>query len=281
MKKIGLVLEGGGMRGMFTAGVLDCFLDHKVEVDEIIGVSAGACHACSFVSLQKGRAKATNIDYLNDYRYCSLYSWITTGDLFGAKFLYDTIPNVLYPFDYEVFKQSKTKLRVVVTDVTSAEAIYYPLEDMQKDTQALRASASLPLAAKMVNVNGKKYLDGGISDSIPFQELQKTCDKVIVVLTQKRGYRKKESRMTKLLEIVYRKYPKLVERMKNRHLEYNQTMELLENEEAKGNIFVIAPEEDVSIGRIEKNKEKLEELYQIGYQLCEKELDKINQFKKD
>ncbi len=278
MNKIGLVLEGGGMRGLFTAGVLDCFLDEGIDVDKVIGVSAGACHGCSFVSKQKGRAKATNLDYLKDKRYCSFYSWITTGDLFGAKFLYDTIPNELNKFDHEVFNKNSTELISVMTDVETGEAVYYPLKDMSKDIQALRASASLPLVSKMVEVNGRYYLDGGISDSVPLKKIQESCDKVIVILTQERGYRKKASKSVKLVEFLYRKYPRLVQRMKSRHIDYNETMDYLDKEEKVGNVFVVTPDQKVEIGRIEKDREKLETLYQQGYQVAKGKIEEIKKF---
>lgn len=278
MSKIGLVLEGGGMRGLFTAGVLDSFLSENIEFDEVIGVSAGACHGCSYVSKQKERAKKTNLDYLHDRRYSGMYSWITTGDFFGAKFLYETIPNEIFPFDHATYNQSKTNLTAVLSDVETGEAVYYPLKDMNKDIQALRASASLPLLSRTVTVDGREYLDGGVTDSIPLRKIQEECDFVVVVLTQKRGYRKSASKTTKLVSLLYKKYPKLVERMKNRHTDYNETIDYLEKEEKLGKVYVIAPKEEVVIGRLEKDRAKLEELYQQGYDTVKQQLAEIRQF---
>lgn len=268
MKKTGLVLEGGGMRGMFTAGVLDCFMDMDLHFDEIIGVSAGACHGCSFVSEQRGRAKDITIDYINDKRYCSLYCLVTTGDLFGAKFLYDTIPNQLNLFDDDTFIKNHTKLYATVTNIETGYPEYLHLKDMRNDIEALRASASLPLVSNIVAINGKKYLDGGVSDSIPIKKIEADgLTKNIVVLTQPKEYRKKKSSTTMMMKLIYRKYPKLVERMELRHQLYNDTLNYIEEQEEKGTILVIRPKKKLEVGRIEKNKQKLQHVYDIGYEL--------------
>lgn len=280
MATIGLVLEGGGMRGLFTAGVLDAFLDEEIVFDKIIGVSAGACHACSYVSKQKERAKNTNLNYLQDYRYASLRNWITRGDYFNPKFLYDTIPNKLDLFDHDTFNQSKTKLFAVITDVETSKPIYYPLQDMEKDIQGLRASASLPLLSRKVLLNGRYYLDGGISDSVPLKKIQEECDKVIVVLTRERGYRKKGKELNGIMKIVYRKYPNLVSKMEMRSSEYNQTMDYLDEQERQGKVLVVAPFKKIEIGRLEKNKEKLENLYYHGVEIVQKQKNKIKEFLK-
>ncbi len=279
MSKTGLVLEGGGMRGVFTAGVLDCFLDEGIDFDEVIGVSAGACHACSYVSKQRGRARDTNLNYLKDRRYCSLYSWLTTGDLFGAEFIYGTLPNELHPFDHETFSASDTKLTAVITDVETGEPLYYHLQDMKKDMQALRASASLPLAAKPVEINGRKYLDGGLSDSVPVVRLQQEgCDKTVVILTQVRGYRKEESKANKVIGFLCRKYPAINRNLLQRHLNYNKTMDYIDEEEKKGNLFVISPKEAMVVKRIEKDRDKLEILYHQGYQCAQSYLQEMKEF---
>lgn len=266
MNKTGLILEGGGMRGAFTAGVLDYFLEHNITFNTVIGVSAGACHACSYISKQKGRAFAISTDYLDDHRYCSLYSLLTTGDLFGAKFVYDTIPNTLNYFDHETFNTSETSVIAVITDVVSGQANYYPLKDMNKDITALRASASLPFVSRMVEVEGHYYLDGGISDSVPLAYMiENNINKNVVVLTQPRGYRKTADFSGKLASFVYRRYPKLVEKIKDRHLRYNETMSWIEALEDQKEILVIRPQMKLNIGRTEKDKEKLRNCYYLGY----------------
>ncbi|MGL5676165.1 MAG: patatin-like phospholipase family protein [Cellulosilyticaceae bacterium] len=267
MFNVGLVLEGGGMRGMFTAGVLDFFLEKGIDFKEVIGVSAGACHGCSFVSKQHGRAKAVSVDYIGDKRYCSLYSLVKTGDLFGADFLYDEIPNKLNVFDHQTFLENSTKLWAVVTNVVSGEAEYIELEDMQTHIQVLRASASLPLLSRIVHFQGKDYLDGGIADSIPVRRMQANgLAKNVVILTQPVGYRKEKNGAMGLIKHKYRKYPKLIQQIANRHERYNETLAYIEEQEALGNVFVIRPQEKLLAGRIEKDVARLEALYQVGYE---------------
>lgn len=279
MEKVGLILEGGGMRGVFTAGVLDYFLDLGIHFDEIIGVSAGACHACSFVSKQRGRAKDITLDYINDRRYCSLFSLITTGDLFGAKFLYDTIPNQLNIFDDETFINSDSKLFATVTNIETGLPEYLPLIDMRNDIEALRASASLPLVSNIVLINGAKYLDGGVSDSIPILKIESDgYSKNIIVLTQPIEYRKNKSSMATLMKFIYKKYPNLIKTMNNRHQLYNDTLDYINEQERKGNVLVIRPQEKLEVGRIEKNKDKLQHVYDIGYQQALAQKDKILKF---
>lgn len=264
---IGLVLEGGGMRGIFTAGVTDFFLEKGINFENCIGVSAGSCHACSYLAGQHGRALAVSIDYLEDRRYCSLYSLLTTGNLFGVEMLYDIIPNQLYPIDNETFLKNSTKLQAVITNCITGEAEYPVITDLIKDVHYINASSSLPMIAKMVEINGKPYLDGGISDSIPIrQSIKQGNSKNVVILTQHRAYRKQASKMGKFLKIKYHKYPELIKQSNNRHTHYNQTLDFLIEEEKKGNVFIIAPPEPLGLGRIEKDKEKLKQAYQQGYQ---------------
>lgn len=261
----GLVLEGGGMRGVFTAGVLDFFLENKLEFDSCIGVSAGACHACSFLAGQHKRAFAVSVNYLRDRRYCSLQSLLTTGDLFGAKMLYETIPNELYPIDNEAFLKNQTQFYVVVTNCNTGDAEYYRVQDLRKDVAAVRASSSLPMLSRMVALGGAQYLDGGLSDSIPVrQSIKQGNAKNVVVLTQHKGYRKKESGMLPLLRVKYRNYPALLRQMEHRHTTYNNTLTFIEEQQALGNVFVIQPQQPLGIGRIEKNAEKLAAGYEEG-----------------
>lgn len=267
MSKLGLVLEGGGMRGVYTMGVLDYFMDHNLYTDGVIGVSAGACHACSYASKQRGRAWRINERFLNDKRYMSMHSLIKTGDLFGADFIYNVIPNELEVFDYDTFHKSGMKLYAVCTDVESGKAVYAPCMDMKQDIAYVRASASLPLLSKIVNVNGEKLLDGGVADSIPIQYFQSLgYEKNIIVLTQAKEYRKGKNNLMPIIKHTYRKYPKFVKAMQDRHIHYNRTLDEINLMEKEGSVFVIRPDKPVEIGRLEKNMHALRALYDQGYQ---------------
>lgn len=266
MVKAGLVLEGGGMRGVYTAGVLDFFIDQDLYFSDIYGVSAGACHMCSYISQQRERAYRVNVDYLEDKNYCSMYSLLKTGNLFGAEMCYDKIPNELDPYDYEAFGRYKGNAYAVVTNIETGKAEYIRMEDMHKDIIAIQASASLPLVSKNVYINGVPYLDGGVADAIPIMKsLQDGNKKNVVIMTKEVGYRRKPSSNMMAIRLRYRKYPELVKDMERRHIVYNKTLDFLEEHEKKGHIFVIRPKEDCGVGRIEKDKDKLRTLYQMGY----------------
>lgn len=279
MEKSGLVLEGGGMRGMFTVGVLDFFLDNNIDFKSCFAVSAGAGHACSFLSKQRGRAYNVTINYVGDKRYCSLNSLVKTGDIFGAEFIYETIPKKLCYYDYETFRKNDTEFYTVVTNCTSGEAEYIKISDLEKDMVYVRASSSLPLLSRMVNIEGKEYLDGGVTDSIPIKEPQKRgIKKNVIVLTQHDGYRKKPMRMMTFVRLKYKKYPNLCKSMENRYIMYNETLDYIKEQEEKGNVFVIRPENPLNVGRIEKDPKKLDELYRIGYEVAEKRKEELMAF---
>lgn len=266
MSKLGLVLEGGGMRGIYTAGVLDFFMDKNLYTDGVIGVSAGACHACSYVSKQIGRAYRTNTDYIKDKRYMSFLSLLKTGDLFGADFVYNAIPNELDLYDYETFHNGKTKLYAVCTNLETGKAEYMQCINMKHDVIYIRASASLPLLSRIVEVDGKKLLDGGAADSIPIKKFQQLgYDKNIVVLTQCSDYRKGKNNLLPLIRKRYKKYPKFIETLANRHINYNRTLDELGVMEKRGEVFIIRPGSPVNISRLEKNVDKLKALYDQGY----------------
>lgn len=266
MYRAGLILEGGGMRGIYTTGVLDFFLEKEMEFSSCYGVSAGACTLCSFLSKQKGRAYHTTVDYLGDKHYCSAYSLLTTGDMFGVKMCYDDIPNKLNPYDFEMFNSYKGKAYVVVTNMKTGKAEYYRLKDMKKDILAVRASSSLPLVSRNVQMGEQFYLDGGLSDSIPIQKsILGGNRKNVVILTKEEGYRRKASANLAAVKLRYVKYPKIYDLMKNRHIQYNETLDYLENQVKNGQAFVIRPKEDIGIGRIEKDPVKLRRLYKSGY----------------
>ena len=267
MYQAGLVLEGGGMRGMYTCGVLEFFLEKELIFSDCYGVSAGACHLCSYLSGQKGRALHVGIDYLQCRDYCSLSSLLRTGDLFNKDFCYDLIPNYLNPYDYEAFEHYPGRAYAVATNIETGEAEYLRLKHMQTDIEAVRASSSLPLVSKNVRIGNKLYLDGGISDAIPLQKsILDGNQKNIVVLTKEVGYRRKPSSLLPLIRAAYLRYPKVYERMKNRHIAYNRTLDMVEKKEKAGEVIVLRPKENDGIGRIEKDKEKLMALYRQGYE---------------
>ena len=263
----GLVLEGGGMRGVYTAGVLDYFQEMGILFETIYGVSAGAVQGCSYLSGQKGRGYACAVDYLDDWRYMSLRMLLLTGDLFGVKMCYDTIPNKLNPFDLASFQKNPSNLYAVMTDVETGKPVYRLVKDMDMGLRALRASASLPMVSRMVKVDGRKMLDGGIADSIPLEKAMRDgFTKNVVVLTQHREYRKKPSGMGRVARIRYPLHSALRQRMEDRHVRYNSQLELVERMEAEGKVFVIRPQNPVGFARIEKDQAKLKALYCQGYE---------------
>ncbi len=279
MAETSLILEGGGMRGIFTAGVLDYFLDAHLRFSRVLAVSAGACHACSFLAGQRGRAYETAVRYLDDKRYCSLYSLLTTGDLFGAKMLYETIPQELYPIDNEAFLQNPTVFQAVVTNCRTGQAEYPVVHDLLRDIVCVRASSSLPALSRMVSIDGGLYLDGGIADSIPLlQSMRQGSRKHVVVLTRHRDYRKGETKLLPLLKMKYRRYPALLHSLETRHVRYNDTLHLVRREEKKGNVFVLAPAEPLSIGRLEKDRDKLKAVYEQGYAVAAANGDALRDF---
>ncbi len=279
MYNAGLVLEGGGMRGIYTAGVLDFFLDKGIDFSSCYGVSAGSCHACSYLSKQRGRAYKACADYIHDKHYCSYYSLITTGDMFGEKLVYDDIPNKLLPYDYDAYLKSETKFYAVLTNVNTGKAEYHQIKDMRKDLIRIRASSSLPMLARNVSIDGEIYLDGGISDSIPLKKSVEDGNmKNVVVLTQCRDYRKGANKMMPIIKMKYRKNTEFVQMNADRHIKYNETLDYIKAEEEAGNTFVIAPKAPVEIGRLEKDTNKLFALYKLGYDEAEERFDELMSF---
>lgn len=276
----GLILEGGGMRGVYTAGVLDFFMDKGIWLSHCYDVSAGAVNATNYLSRQRGRTFRITADYINDKRYCSVQNLITTGDLFGSDFLYNRIPNEFDPFDYTTFEKSESRMTAVVTNVNTGEPEYKLLTDLRVEMQWLRASCSLPLLSKIVKLDDGHYLDGGISNSIPLlKSMQDGNQKNIVILTRHNGYQKQPEGMTALLgSLLYRKYPQTLAAGKQRHLMYNRQLELVADQERLGNAFVICPKTPVEIGRAEKNKKKLTDLYYQGYADAKEKLEQIMVF---
>ena len=267
MMQGGLILEGGGLRGVYTAGVLDAFLDAGLEFSSVYGVSAGSCQACSFLSGQRGRGYHTCADYVGDPGYCSMKSFLKTGNFFNVDMCYSRIPDVLNPFDHAAFERYKGKFYAVVTNVKTGEAEYLRVRDLRSQIWMIRASSSLPLISKTVVVGGRPYLDGGIADSIPIKKsIEMGNQKNVVILTRPEGYRKEPNNMFPLIKLRYHSYPAFVKQAQNRHIHYNETLDFLEEEEKKGNVIVIRPGNDVIVGRLEKDAAKLEALYQVGYE---------------
>ena len=274
--KVGLVLEGGGMRALFTAGVLDALLDIKeLDIDGIVGVSAGALFGVNYVSGQKERAIRYNKKYARDKRYMGFYSWITTGNAVNEEFAFYEIPFKLDVFDQEKFKQSKIDFYVVMTNVESGKPEYVLIKDVFKQMEYLRATSALPFASKIIEINGKKYLDGGISDSIPIDYCEGLgYDKIILVLTRPKNTHK-EDKLNFLYKLVYRKYPNLVERLINMGKDYEVVLKKIEDLENKNKIFVIRPPKVLKIGRLEKNEDKIQNVYDIGLNTGLKEIDNL------
>lgn len=261
---VGLVLEGGGMRGLYTAGVLDAFLDAKIKVDGIVAVSAGALFGVNYVSGQRGRALRYNKKYISYPNYMGLRSWLTTGNVVNKDFTYYKIPMELDVFDEEAFEKANIPFYAVATNIETGKPDYIQITNVFKQMEALRASSALPVASKIVEWEGKKYLDGGLSDSIPVDFARSLgFDKLIVVLTRPINYRKKTS-SGRIYKLLYRKYPNFVKVASRRPEHYNATVEHIINLEKDRELFALRPSRAVEIGRLEKNPEKFEEIYQLG-----------------
>lgn len=266
MIKAGLVVEGGGMRGVYSSGVLDFFIEKDLFFENNYGVSAGACHLCSYLAKQYKRAFRVNVDYLNDKRYCSVHSLLKTGNLFGAEMLYDIIPNELDLFDYDTYNKNESNFYVVITDINTGKPEYVKIGDLKKDIIYVRAFSSLPLLAQNVKINDKEYLDGGISDSIPIKKsIADGNKKNVVILTRDSTYRKGKNSLMPIIKLKYKKYPNFVKSMADRYIVYNEILDFIKELEDNGDVFVIRPKKPVNIGRTEKNREKLEALYNDGY----------------
>ena len=262
--KIGLVLEGGAMRGLYTAGVLDVFLDKDIKVTDILGVSAGAVFGVNYKSNQRGRTLRYNLKYLNDKRYMSINSLIKTGNLVNKEFAYYTLPRELDIFDEKAYEDNNINFYAVITNMETGKPEYVEIDNAEEKIEVLRASSSMPFLSKPVLINNNSYLDGGISDSIPvLKAMEMGCDKVIVVLTRPIEYRKKK-RNSFLIKMFYKKYPNLINTMVNRYKNYNNTVEEIIKLEEEGKIFVIRPSRLVDIKRVEKDPKKLQEMYDLG-----------------
>ena len=264
-----LVLEGGGLRGVFTCGVLDCFMDNGIRFPFTVGVSAGACNGLSYMSGQRGRARASNIDLMDKYHYVGFRYLLTQGCIMDFKLLFEDFPEKIIPYDYDAYFSNPDRFVMVTTNCLTGKAEYF--EERQSSARVMdivRASSSLPFVSPITYVDGVPMLDGGIVDSIPVQyAIDQGYDKLVVVLTRNRGYRKKNGSMP-LAKAMYRKYPLLQKALSQRNAVYNRTMELVERLEDEGRIIVIRPVKPVQVGRMEKDTAKLAALYDEGYDVA-------------
>lgn len=279
MKK-GLVLEGGAMRGLFTAGILDVMMESGIEFDGIVGVSAGAAFGCNYKSRQPGRAIRYNTRFARDKRYCSWQSWWKTGDLYNAEFGYHIIPTQLDIFDDKAYDENPMAFYAVCTDVETGKAVYKRLDKSTHLTYDwIRASASMPLASKVIELEGQKVLDGGVADSIPLEFFEDIgYDRNVVILTQPEGFVKEHNRLMPLMRIALRKYPKMIEALDKRHLMYNRQLEYVREAEREGRCLVIRPDEKLPIGRTSHDPEEMMHIYNIGREIGERKIKDIKKF---
>ena len=278
--KTGLVLEGGGMRGLFTAGVIDVMMEQGIRFDGIVGVSAGATFGCNYKSHQPGRVLRYNVRFKDDPRYMGLRSLLRTGDLVGAEFSYHTMPNELDVFDAGTFNSDPTEFHVVCTDVGTGEPVYHRIDVADEEAfDWIRASASMPLVSRPVSLEGRLLLDGGISDSIPLRYFQgQGFLRNVVILTQPKGFFKRKTKLMPLFHLFMRRYPAIVRAMSRRHLMYNDELSYLAEQERQGNILLIYPQDALPIGRTEQDEAKMRRIYAMGRQKAEEMLPQIKDF---
>ena len=282
MKK-GLVLEGGAMRGLWTAGVTDVMMEHDIRLDGLIGVSAGAAFGCNYKSRQIGRAIRYNTRFAKDPRYSGWKSLLKSGDYFNAEFGYHVVPYEYDIFDTETFEKDPLEFTIVCTDVETGAAVYHQIDHVDYDElEWLRASASMPLASKIVEVGGWKLLDGGVSDSIPLEYYERQGYKRnVVILTQPLGYRKKHLALMPLMRLALRKYPHFLKALDERHLMYNCQLDYVAEAERLGRCLVIRPDEDIPIGHLSHDPQQMRLVYDMGRKVGERYIDKIKEYYED
>lgn len=281
MKK-GLILEGGALRGLFSAGVIDVMMENNIIYDGLIGVSAGAAFGCNYKSKQIGRVIRYNMCFCDDPRYCGFHSLLTSGNIYNTDFAYGEVPLVHDPFDFDTYKSNPMDFYVVCTDIESGKPIYHKYlgyDDHGFDW--IRASASMPIVSKIVEIDNLKLLDGGISDSIPLKKFEEMgYEKNVLVLTRPYDYIKKKNALLPLMKLIYKDYPKMIEAMERRHIDYNETLSYINKLENEGKIFVIRPKESIKIKKVEKDPEKLKEVYNIGRDTALSIIDDLKSFLK-
>ncbi|MDZ5609777.1 patatin family protein [Bacillus pseudomycoides] len=277
MKNIGLVLEGGGMKGLYSAGVLEYFMENDLFFPYVVGVSAGACMGATYLSRQKGRNKKVNTELVSDYRYISYRNLIRKRELFGMDFLFDEVPNKIVPFDFQTFLNTNEQFVIGTTDCETGQAVYYNKQEHGEDIlKIIRASSSVPFIAPAVDYDGKKLLDGGIIDPIPVRKAQKDgFQKNIVIMTKPEGYEKKRNKFSPMAKYLYRRYPKVAELLVEHYRFYNETVSYMSSDEQKANFFVIQPSMQLPVSGIERNKDKLVNLYNLGYQDAKNQYERL------
>lgn len=278
-KNTGLVLEGGAMRGLFTAGVIDVLMENGIAFPAFVGVSAGAAFGCNYKSRQIGRALRYNKRFCRDPRYCSFRSLFKTGDVFGAQFCYHEVPNTLDPFDGKAFNENPMAFYLVASDVETGTPFYKKI-DHADDTayEWIRASASMPIVSRVVELDGKKYLDGGVTDSIPLAFMERQYDRNVVVLTRPRDYQKQPASKLWLYRLTLRKYPNMLRAVRERHLMYNEQRAHVFAQEKAGKAFVICPDKPLEVGRMEHDPEQLQKAYDTGRQTALRQLGALKRF---
>lgn len=262
--KIGLVLEGGGMRGLYTAGVLDVMMEHQFMPDVVCGTSAGVTFGVNLLSQQKGRVLRYNCRYAGDRRYISLHSWLTTGNMINRDFAYDLLPHELDPFDEETFEQSKAAFYATITNMRTGQAEYVRITNTWQQMDVIRASASLPIICQPVEWQGEKYLDGGLVDNIPLDKcIELGCDKIIIVLTRPLDYVRNDH-IAGACRLCYPRHKALLRAIEQRNDRYNARLQQIRRLEQEGKVFVLRPSENISVGRLEKDIARLQALHQLG-----------------
>ena len=267
------------MRGLFTAGVMDVMLEHHVQYDGIIGVSAGATFGCNYKSLQPGRVLRYNLRFRHHPRYMSLYSLLTTGNFVGAEFSYHILPEKLDLFDFKTYADNPAEFEVVCTDASTGEPVYHRIDRMEEGLDWIRASASLPILSTPVRLEGRALLDGGISDSIPLRHFQqKGYQKCVVVLTQPSDFKKNATRLMPLFRAAMKKYPRIIESMARRHEMYNQELDYLREQASAGHALLIHPKDTLPIGRVQQSASRIRQVYRMGREAAEEVLPQILEF---
>lgn len=282
MEKNGLVLEGGGLRGIFTSGILDAMLDEEISFDGMIGVSAGALFGCNFKSKQKGRALRYNVLLKDDSRYMGWRTLLKTGNIVSDHFSYHVVPFEIDVFDAKTFRENPIDFWMVSTDIENGEPIYHRMDEFtHEELEWMRASASLPILSRPVHIGDKVMLDGGIVNSIPLKKFQEMgYGRNVVVLTQPLGYFKKPTKILWAFKLFCRKYPKVAECMARRHEMYNEQLRYLQEQEKAGNVLLLYPEKPLGIGRTERNEQKMRAIHADGYELAMEMMPKIKDFLK-
>ena len=280
--KTGLVLEGGALRGLYTMGIVDVLIEEHIFFDGMIGVSAGAAFGCNYKSQQSGRVLRYNQRFAHDWRFCSVRSWLCTGDLFGADFGYHQVPEELDPFDFKAFNAHPTAFWLVATDVETGKAVYKQITKrmhMDEVCEWIRASSSMPLVSQYVEINGQKLLDGGLADSIPLKFFnEQGYERNIVILTQPRSYTKQPNGLMPLMRMIYHRQPRFVEAIAHRHDMYNEQLRYVAEQEKMGKAFVIAPEAELPIQHITHDPKRMQRTYDMGRQQALALLPQIKAF---